>query len=554
MALLPLAGSAGSGTATTGPQILWVRNGVTLQEWVGSATTPAQFGTQLTAALAEPLLTSGDELRLSNFVAEGNGWTLADNGVKLICEHVTLRPLSVGVVNYAQLFNVTGNDCEIIGLIVDGKALANAGDGAGIRCSGDRCHFRNIEAHRTRGGAGSNPSALVLQGADDVVVDGYRSVEAGYASVRLVGNMRATVNNVYIKDPINRALNLEGTGNYERAVFNNWEAEYLTPIGQAGVFVNFNVDGMVDRVEMTNCHFYNADVWGAGFSYNEASPLQMVKMHGVRRAKFTNCTWWHGENLTLAPGGVRYAAPTFRFPGPGEGPTPEEVTWENCMFASNISFTTTDHINKIRLINCEVGVRACYNSAPLLDLRVKDFTAEACRINMHQRTTAIRYHSGTLSTDRSRVTNCRFTFNPLSPTTGYVFNGSDGVAPRSAIGNFIVHSNTVEYPSGSLLNIGFGAITHLLARTDPNGDMLWDSTLSPPPPATIGSDDLPYPWTGYTGTAQADPLTGYFPSVPIPITKGRRIINQTYTPLAAANTVNAIKAWVVTGGVWQKWV
>lgn len=501
-----------------GGQILHIRNGAVLANYGEGKIDAIGFGNGLTDAIAA--LQSGDTLRLRGFEAAGTGWDITDANVKIIARDVTLYPSG----SYDYLFRVSSADVEVDGLILDGDTLANTGEGDGFRVSStaSRCRLRNVEAHRIRGTAGQNPGGLLISAAEDVVVDGFRCINPGYVGVRFVNTISATVRNVYIEDPINRAMNIEGDGLMQFIRLVNWEGKYVNNVGQAGVFSNCNVQGCLERLEIDNYHMHNADVVEPGYSYDYPGGLQMFKCHGVRRAYFRRMRLWHGQNKQTSQ-----VAPSFRVPGLGEGVNPEELYFEDCEFAGHMKLPENlgVTIKKVRLRNCHLGARFCDGSAPIDEMNCEEFDAEGCTFNSHQRQTVLEQAVEQRANHRVRVVNCRFIAN----TSLIVFVFNRAASDRRLIGNYEVHSNQLINHGGGGMFMGNGSLTRLPVTTDAAGAMLFDGNVA----LGGGSVNMPDPGAG----------PAYFPTLSIPIRDGVKIWNVAFTTDAVSG-VNSIRGWV----------
>lgn len=503
--------------ASNSGRIELYRNGSLQTDYGLSQTSPAEYGAAVVLALAA--MQSGDTLLVRGVYGSGTSWVLSKSNVRVIFENSRL--VSNGG-SYSPLFDITGTDNEIEGLHVDGLGLANTLSGAGIKVTGDRNRLRNIESHRTRVGVGGNPSALYITGTD-THVNGYRSFGAGYSATRIVGALRTTIENVYVEDPLNRAFNVEGSAAMEYIRLKNWTGRYYTPLGEAGVFTNINVQGMLDRLEVENYDMQNGDVYGTGFSYAHAQGLQMLKCHGVRRAYFHRMRLWHGGNTLNA------VSPSFRVPGLGEGATPEELHFEDCVFAGHLKLASDgSYLKLLRIRGTHICARNAWG-APMIDCTADVIDIENSTINGHNQIVAIQLNDVRRSAQRVRLVNSRVQFNNSSQV--HVFHGNPDVnSVRKSTGFFEVHGN--EYT-----NIGTGALVpsatasgRLAVTTNQNGDLLFDGNMT----LGTGSANMPDPGAG----------PNFFgANFPAPMRGGVRIINTAYNENIASG-VNSMPGWI----------
>lgn len=522
--------------------------GTIAQDYGSGVTTATGYGDALAAALSD--VQANQTIVMRGFTAAKNDLTLtaAKTGVTIIADNVTITR---GSTAYSHLFNVLADNTTIIGLKVDGLGTANTGNGYGFSIAANHCKLYNITANNTRGfivsGTINNGSALRCSAASDLYINGFYSNNAGYSSMRFANCNRAFVVNCRIDNPFNRAINIEGDGLLESLTFQNIVAIDNTPNGEeAGVFVNVNNQaGRIKTLTFSNCQFTITDRWGAGYSYNHAQQLALMKFQNVSTLRMDRVRLWHGMNLT--PG---VAAPSLRHEGTNASPC-REIHLTDCVFAGPMAFSTIYEMESIVMKRCQFGARQDLvnpNNAwdLILDIRSHSLVAEECIFNLGSsclncfdiqepfpRTMKIRCVNNKFLANRALGTSTTFASRPRVFRDNTFF----------LVGQIVNADNTyVNIGTGGDFTMSNDDVDELPATTDISGTILFDSTKVIATGGTFGHH--PIPWTGYTSTASVDPSpTSYFPELPPAAVLGAQIRNVRYRPNATASTIDAIRGW-----------
>lgn len=522
-------------TANRG-QILQMRNGTIVADYGDTRITAADYGNGISAAFAacEP----GDTILMRGVYAAGP-CTLAQSRVKVICDDVMIVPKTTPP--YSALLTISGADCDVSGIVADGKAQANdVSDACGIKVTGVRCMLRDVECNNILGKATVGDDTTIYYDANglhiaatDVTVDGYVTRDVGYAGLILENANRGTFKNLKIINPHNRSINIQGANDCEwisidsvDGLLDSATAQPNGPGTTAGVVINVNQAGRIHALHLTNIKMRNAAVVSAGNSYNHASTLDMLKVQNVDQLYMDNVQLRHGDNAHAT--GV---TTSFRWETTTQDP-PREVYIRNSMFSEGFTWGG-QYPDYVHLENSHFGYDLCSSAVLIYNVRAKHFLAKSCSFNCYDKTRVFTLSASHAATDRFEIIDSEFKGNKA--TSLYVITGGIHLSAGNNlfVGNTLDNTGAGDFFRCHSTDDEFG---NLSLTTDRNGDMLWDKDIG-------GSGDGKHPPTG------AGP--SFFTGLTVPAVNGKRILN-TGGDVLDVGGVNAIptQGWVSRDGAW----
>lgn len=453
-------------------QILIYRDGLPYRDYGDTRVTTDDYGTGFLAACAA--LADDDILVLGPGVYTTVNATIAAARVHVIANGTVIKRKTA--TNYTHLVKVTGNDCIIDGLKVNGGGASNTGSGFGFWVTGDRCRLKNVQAISTRGTTVDNGdgSTIKIDDCTDTVLDGFYSYDAEYAGLWLNKTPRCFISNVSVVDAGNRSLSLNSSVALDLITVTNFNAVANTAGCKSRWNTNIDTAITLRELQMTNVTLVDTDMISAGVSYQDESS-QMIKFQNIERVLWDRVTLTHGS----ATGSGSPAARTVYIQteeGPGEPNTPPDLwVMKNCSLSSAISCELK--LPKLICENTHFGVRDenDYNEL-FYRLRCEYAEFKDCVLDSGSKTQIFEMGSDTADTDRYVFKRCQFKSNSASST--YVMNHSDDEDLTTLAGCFVCdESNTFDNVGAGTMYRSDNVHGNLILTTDANGDMLFDDTL-----------------------------------------------------------------------------
>lgn len=496
-------------------QILLVRDGAIVSDYGDTRVTATDYFAGLVAAFAAA--SAGDVIMCRGIKATGKELDLAQSNVKWLCEDVTITPTS----GYNNIVLLNGADSEIHGLKIAGGGTANTGSGKGLTVNGIGAKVYRCEVSGTRGTTATDGGTLYCQEADQVV-DGFVSKDAGYAGIYGLNANRLTLRNIEIYDPLDRGMNFAGSTALDWISLENVRGICdLGVIDYGGVGINWNTDGIIGTVRMSNVNLHNNDT--AGNSYNGTSNHTCMKVQSMNTLIMSNCTFWHGDNSGAGE------SPSWRMEDPLLNPPPNEIYVDNCYFSDGFRFNGAKP-KFVRVTNSSIGADLCSSSVLIYTLHCDDIAFLGCNMNMHAKTRLFTFSASRAATDRFRLVDCRLVANKA--TNAYI---ADANAALST-GYNTVAGNTYVNSGGGGWDRGADEFSELSLTTDHAGDMLFDGTK-------VGTGQGKHPASG------SGP--NYFSGLTCPAVNGRRVWNINWK--ATGSPSPAERAWIANAGNWNDW-
>lgn len=501
-------------TANSG-QILLFRNGAIAADYGDTRVTASDYGNGIKAAFAA--LQSGDELVVGPMIAEGVEFGLTQSNVKLFFSGCTLKPNA----DYSFIFQSTGADVLVQGLVVDGYALANNSvGGTGIWIDGDRNRILDCEARRTRGLNTTSGSAFYVGNCKDTVVDRLYCYNAKYSGIILNDVQRCELHNVLVHDCIDRAVNIQGDEDMDLIKIRNFHGIVTdTTLTTNGPGINVNNTSTLSVLDIDGLVLHVADTVAPGISYDDVNNRTLFKIQETTKWVMKNAHFIHGRN----DGDGQNISVRLENVVNGHA-APEEIIWEDVILSDDFQFQS-NYLEYMNWNRVHLGHRSNDLGYLAWYCRAKEWIVRDSVFNMHAGTAALLMSSSHASTDYWEFVNNRFIANKAS--TVYVVAGGE---LRDSFGNGVWYRNTLENPGGGTIGLSNSEIETLQMTTDHTGNLLWDEDI-------VGSGINKHPDSGSSAP--------WFSTCPVG-PAGTQIVNTRWT-----NGDTKPKCWQSNGTSWE---